>query len=111
MQQTMLGMRPWLDAGTDCKHFVTGLPFASVIIECSSQWIGIPDVRFEKIAEPITNIDYGGGTDPPKFPKRFSDVSMKVEHRGICFLFISCPDHLLTHWQCRIKKIFFHGRG
>lgn len=48
-----------------------GLPCAFVTIECSSQWIGVPDVRFQQISAPITNVDPGGQT---KLTQHFIDV-------------------------------------
>ena len=63
---------------TDHFDFCLGLPCAFVTIECTPQWIGVPDVRFEHIATPITNVDPGGGVNGIKQQRRFIDVSIKI---------------------------------
>ena len=56
-----------------CYH--PGLSSAIVTIECSSQWIGVPDVHIQHIAVPVTAIDPGGGHTGVKLPSRLIDVS------------------------------------
>lgn len=76
------------------------LPFTIVSIECSSLWIGAPDVHLEHVVQPITNIDPDGGLNSTKLPIKFIHEFIETPANASSFEFIfKDKEHQIDQWE------------